>query len=55
MIYYNPGPNSNFNVKVSQENIKETMDYLEAEWTAPFPNYPFDYQFFDQEFNEIIL
>ncbi|MEQ8237814.1 MAG: FtsX-like permease family protein [Cyclobacteriaceae bacterium] len=53
MIYYNPGPNSNFNVKVSPENVKETLSYLEAEWIATFPNYPFDYQFFDQEFNEI--
>ena len=53
MIFYNPGPNSNFNVKVSPDNLKETVGYLEAEWTAMFPNYPFDYQFFDQEFNEI--
>jgi len=53
MIYYNPGPNSNFNVKVNPENVRATLDYLEAEWSAMFPNYPFDYQFFDQEFNEI--
>lgn len=53
MIYYNPGPNSNFNVKVSPENVRETLEYLEAEWATTFPNYPFDYQFFDQEFNEI--
>lgn len=53
MIFYNPGPNSNFNVKVSPENVRATLEYLEASWIEQFPNYPFDYQFFDQEFNEI--
>ncbi len=53
MVYYNPGPNSNFNVKVSPENVKATMDFLQATWNDRFPNYPFDYQFFDQEFDQI--
>lgn len=53
MIYYNPDPNSNFNVKISVDNIQETLQYLETTWVETFPNYPFDYQFFDQEFNEI--
>lgn len=53
MIYYNPNPNSNFNLKVSPSNIAETVQYLETTWAETFPNYPFDYQFFDQEFNEI--
>lgn len=53
MVFYNPGPNSNLNVKVTPENIQSTMEFLEAAWLESFPNYPFDYQFFDQEFNEI--
>ncbi|MEQ8903922.1 ABC transporter permease [Ekhidna sp.] len=53
MIYYNPGPNNNLVLKVSPTNVRETLDFLEAEWNATFPNYPFDYQFFDQEFNQI--
>lgn len=53
MIYYNPGPNSNFNVKVRPENVKETVDLLSTTWVEQFPNYPFDYQFFDQEFDNI--
>ncbi len=53
MIYYNPGPNNNLVLKVSPTNVHETLDFLEAEWNATFPNYPFDYQFFDQEFNQI--
>ena len=53
MIFYNPDPNSNLVLKVSPSNMRETLDFLEAEWNATFPNYPFDYQFFDQEFNQI--
>lgn len=53
MIFYNPGPNSNLVLKVSPSSMRETLDFLEAEWNATFPNYPFDYQFFDQEFNQI--
>ncbi len=53
MIYYNPNPSSNLNVKVSSENMKETVAYLESKWIENFPNYPFNYQFFDQEFDEI--
>ncbi|MEQ9403638.1 MAG: FtsX-like permease family protein [Cyclobacteriaceae bacterium] len=53
MIFYNPGPNSNLNVKVRPENMKETLTFLETSWMESFPNYPFDYQFFDQEFDQI--
>lgn len=53
MIYYNPDPNSSFNIKVSPENIGLTVQYLESKWGETFPNYPFNYQFFDQEFNQI--
>ncbi|MEP1031928.1 ABC transporter permease [Ekhidna sp.] len=53
MIFYNPGPNNTLVVKVSTTDIRGTLDFLEAEWNSIFPNYPFDYQFFDQEFDEI--
>ncbi len=53
MIFYNPGPNNTLVVKVSPNDIRGTVDFLEAEWNNAFPNYPFDYQFFDQEFDQI--
>jgi putative ABC transport system permease protein len=53
MIFYNPGPNNTLVLKVAPTNMRETLDFLEGEWNATFPNYPFDYQFFDQEFNQI--
>lgn len=53
MIFYNPGPNSTLVVKVNSSDMRGTLDFLEAEWSRTFPNHPFDYQFFDQEFDQI--
>ena len=53
MIFYNPGPNNTLVVKLSADDLRGTLDFIEAEWNSTFPNYPFDYQFFDQEFNQI--
>ena len=53
MIYYNPQPSSNFSVKVSGADVKGTVEYLEQAWSEDFPNYPFEYQFFDQEFDQL--
>lgn len=53
MVFYNPDLNSSFNVKISPDNMQATLQALETSWMETFPNYPFDYQFFDQEFNEI--
>ncbi|WP_370089642.1 ABC transporter permease [Ekhidna sp.] len=53
MIFYNPGPNNTLVVKVSPGDMRGTLDFLETEWNAVFPNYPFDFQFFDQEFDQI--
>ncbi|MEM9325322.1 MAG: ABC transporter permease [Bacteroidota bacterium] len=53
MVFYNPNPGANFNVKIRPEQMKATVDYLDQSWQAAFPNYPFDYQFFDQEFDQL--
>ncbi len=53
MLFYNPGPASNLNLKISNGDLKNTLHVLETTWRDKFPNHPFDYQFFDQEFNQI--
>lgn len=53
MVFYNPNPNSTLVVKVSPNDLRNTIAFLETEWSTIFPNFPFDYQFFDQEFDEI--
>jgi len=53
VIYYNPGPASNLNLKITTSEVRPTLEFLEAKWTETFPNYPFEYQFFDQEFDQL--
>ncbi len=53
MMFYNPNPSANFNVRISSEDMRGTVEFLERTWLADFPNYPFDYQFFDQEFDQL--
>ncbi len=53
VIYYNPSPASNLNLKITTEEARATLDFLEAAWVETFPNYPFEYQFFDQEFDQL--
>ncbi len=53
VIYYNPSAASNLNLKITTEEARATLDFLEAVWVETFPNYPFEYQFFDQEFDQL--
>ncbi|MEP1096012.1 MAG: FtsX-like permease family protein [Cyclobacteriaceae bacterium] len=53
VIYYNPEPASNLNLKITTSEVRPTLEFLEAKWTETFPNYPFEYQFFDQEFDQL--
>ncbi|MEE4256887.1 MAG: ABC transporter permease [Bacteroidales bacterium] len=40
-------------IKVSGDNIKETMDYLEQTWTRINPGFPFEPDFLDREYQEV--
>ncbi len=53
VIYYNPSAASNLNLKITTEEARATLDFLETVWVETFPNYPFEYQFFDQEFDQL--
>ena len=54
LIFFNPGPIGNLSVKIDTDDIRETLSYMETTWAESFPNYPFEYQFFDEEFDQII-
>jgi putative ABC transport system permease protein len=38
-------------LKVSAENLPETMSYVKEQWSRYDPNHPFEYFFLDEEFN----
>jgi len=40
-------------VKISGNNISETLEYIEAKWRDFAPNYPFTYTFLDQTFDQM--
>jgi putative ABC transport system permease protein len=39
-------------VKVSGEDMSSTLSYLEEQWTAMYPAFPFEYSFLDEDFGE---
>jgi len=52
IMFYNPGNNSNLSVRIKSD-VSGTMDYIENTWNEIYPDYPFEYQFFDEEFDQI--
>lgn len=40
-------------IRISSENISETMDYIETTWNKFLPNFPFEYSFLDQAFDQM--
>ncbi|MFN7116219.1 MAG: ABC transporter permease [Saprospiraceae bacterium] len=48
--------NQQFNsimVKLNGDNMTSTLDFIEQKWNQISPDRPFDYQFLDQEFDEL--
>ncbi|WP_276372792.1 ABC transporter permease [Chryseolinea sp. H1M3-3] len=52
LIIKRPEEGGFLHLKVSSENLPETMDYVKRKWTGYDPNHPFEYFFLDQRFNE---
>ena len=52
LLIIKPGKEGGYlHLKVSGENLPETMDYVKQQWEKYDPNHPFEYFFLDQEFN----
>ncbi|MEQ8244466.1 ABC transporter permease [Fulvivirga sp.] len=52
VMFYNPNANGNLSVKI-KGNVNETVNYIESVWAETYPDYPFEYEFFDQEFAQM--
>jgi putative ABC transport system permease protein len=52
VMFYNPNANGNLSVKI-KGNVNETVSYIESVWAETYPDYPFEYEFFDQEFAQM--
>ncbi len=45
--------NRNVILRISPENIPQTMDALEGKWAEIAPNHPFNYKFVDEEYDKL--
>ncbi|MEE9462948.1 MAG: ABC transporter permease [Bacteroidales bacterium] len=52
MLFYHPKYCYSVFVKVSGREMSSTIDYIKEQWTAQYPDFPFDYSFLDEDFSE---
>lgn len=52
IMFYNPNANSNLSVRIKGD-VREAMNTIEKEWSTTYAQYPFEYQFFDEEFDNL--
>ena len=50
-LFLNPGSFSKISIKINPYNIPATVNYVKGVMKKFLPNYPFDYTFFDEEFD----
>ena len=53
VFYIERGDYRRISVRLSPENIPQTMAFLQKEWRQYRPNYPFDYFFIDENFDDL--
>jgi len=53
IIYYRPEYLEYMSIKINTARIQETINYIEQTIKKFAPNYPFEYQFFDEIFNRV--
>lgn len=53
LIIYNTRPFSRLSVRIKPENVHETIGFLESKWAEFDSQYPFEYVFVDDEFDEL--
>ncbi|MGK7392364.1 MAG: ABC transporter permease [Candidatus Cyclobacteriaceae bacterium M2_1C_046] len=52
IMRYNPNANSNLTVKLNG-NIASNMAFINETWKEIYPDHPMEYQFFNEEFNNL--
>jgi len=53
IMFYNPGPSGNLSFRIKGENVRSVMQTAEELWGQFYTDYPFEYQFFDEEFDQL--
>jgi putative ABC transport system permease protein len=54
-IIFSQTPPSKISLRIEKGGIGPTMSYLQKAWKEVFPDYPLDYQFYDEWFNQMYV
>lgn len=52
-LTYYPEEFDNLMIKISSENIPNTLDFLKKKWESLFPQYPFEFTFLNDDFQKM--
>jgi putative ABC transport system permease protein len=52
IMFYNPDANGNLSIKI-KDDTGAALAHIEEVWASVYGDYPFEYQFFDQEFAQM--
>jgi putative ABC transport system permease protein len=52
-LTYYPEQFDNLMIKISSENIPNTLDFLKKKWESLFPQYPFEFTFLNDDFQKM--
>ncbi len=53
IMLYNPGPSGFLSFRIKGDEVKNVMGTAETLWGEFYPDFPFEYQFFDEEFDQM--
>jgi putative ABC transport system permease protein len=53
VLWYVPGWNFNLSIRISSNNIRETIQYIKKQWDELSPDIPFEFQFLDEKYNAL--
>jgi putative ABC transport system permease protein len=53
VLWYVPGWNSNLSVRISGNNIQETIQYIKKRWNELSPDIPFEFQFLNEKYDAL--
>jgi putative ABC transport system permease protein len=51
VLWYVPDWNSNISIRIGSSNVRETIQYINKQWTELSPDIPFEFQFLNEKYD----
>jgi putative ABC transport system permease protein len=55
VLWYTPGWNSCLSIRISGNNVSETIQYIKNQWNELSPDIPFEFQFLDEKYDALYM